>query len=126
MSFVDAVTVQYAAGGAAAVTTQFSATGVGRAAYSGVIPDTTASSGQAVDMSFLHADVVQVFLVSSQNMTINVNSDGSPDQAVSLVANVPVLINPFTHDVTKLYLRNASGTTAATVTLIALLSSSGS
>ncbi len=126
MSFTDTVTVQYSAGGAAAVQANYSASGVGRAAYSGSVPDTTSSSGQLVDMSFKHADVVQVFLLSTQNMTINTNSDGSPTQSISLTANVPVLLNPFSSDVTALYLRNASLTTAATVTLIVLLASSGS
>lgn len=126
MSFTDSVTVQYSAGGAPAVSAAWTATGVGRVAYSGSIPDTTSTSGQEVDIAFAHAEVVQVFLLSSQNMTLNTNSDSSPTQAVSLTANVPVLTNPFTADVTKVYLRNASLTTAATVTLIILTSASSS
>ena len=126
MSYTDTVTVQYSAGGAPAVTAAFSATGVGRVAYSGTIADTTVSAGQEVDMAFSHTEVVQVFLLSTQNMTINTNSDSAPTQAIDLVANVPVLQNPFSSDVTKLYLRNASGTTAATVNLIVLTSSSAS
>lgn len=126
MSFTDQVTIQYSPGGAAAFQANYSASGVGRAAYSGVIPDTTSSAGQVVDMAFKHADVVQVFLLSTQDMTINTNSDGSPTQSISLTANVPVLLNPFSSDVTALYLRDHSVSLAATVTLIVLLASSGS
>lgn len=126
MSFTDTVTVQYSAGGATAVQTQFSATGVGRAAYSGSIPDTTSSAGQEVDIAFTYTEITQCFLLSTQALTIHVNDDGSPDQTVTLVANVPVLANPFTHNTTKLYLRNGSMTTAAIVTIILLIATSSS
>lgn len=124
MAVVDSFTVNCSIGGAPAVTSTYTVSRLGSADYSGSIPDTTGSAGQLVDMSFKHADVVDVYLVSSQNLTINVNSDSAPVQSISLTANIPVLINPFTADVTALYLRNGSATTAATVTLHVGLNSS--
>jgi hypothetical protein len=126
MSFVDVVTVQYSAGGAPALSTSWSTTGVGRVAYSGVIPTGTYSSGQEVDLDFLDGEVAQVYLVSTQNLTIHVNSDGSPAQTINLTANVPILSNPFTVNVASLYLRNLSNTTNASVTLLVLTNASSS
>lgn len=115
-----------ASDGSPQVGTNFTVTAVGEFKYQGSIPDTTSSAGQLVKATFAHADVAAVFLSSTQNLTINTNSDGSPVQSISLTANVPVIVNPFTSDVTALYLRNASLTTAATVTIIVLLNSSAS
>ena len=126
MAFTDTVSVSYSPSGASAITTTWSPTGVGRVAYSGVIPDTTSSSGQEVDISFTYTEIVQAFLLSTQNLTINANSDGSPTQTVNINANIPTLVNPFNVNASKLYLRNNSTTVNANVTIILLTSASTS
>jgi hypothetical protein len=72
----------------------------------------------ACDFSQLKA----FYMVSDQAITVYTNDagTGAPDNTFVLVANEPVLwwagsllTNPFTADVTALYVTNASGSTAA-------------
>jgi hypothetical protein len=68
-------------------------------------------------ITFAHATLQSVILVSDQDMTVKTNSSGSPDDTISLKANNPLVwsasaayyTNPFSHaDVTKFYLTNAT------------------
>lgn len=105
-------------------TNQLIYTGLGEVKYQGSIPDTTSTAGQLIALSFPHADVNGVYIRASQNMTLNTNSDSAPAQSISLTANQMLVGNPFTADVTAIYARNASLTTAATLTILIVLNNS--
>lgn len=115
-----------ASDGGPSVSSSFPITAVGEQKYQGTIPDTTSSAGQAVAMNFAHSEVAGVFMLSTQNLVINTNSDGSPTQVITLTANVPVQVSPFTADVSALYLRNQSTTASAVVSIFVMLNSSAS
>lgn len=89
------------------------------------IPDAT--TNKEVDVAFALAKLKAIYLYASQDVTVKTNSTGSPDDTISLVAEKPLVwytggsfANPFTADVTKLYITNASGSDA-TVRLRALV-----
>lgn len=48
-----------------------------------------ASTDESLSVSFSGADLQSIFLVASQNLTIEVDSGSSPTKTISLVANVP-------------------------------------
>ena len=61
-----------------------------------------------------------LYIVSDQDLTIETNDGTTPDDTITLSANVPLLwtstgylANPFSADVTALYVTNASGSAAA-------------
>ena len=71
------------------------------------------------------ADITQMkglFILSDQALTIKTNSSGEPQETISLLAGVPLMwhdtlpnqadANPFSDDITALYVTNASGETA--------------
>jgi hypothetical protein len=79
--------------------------------------DTTfaaAGTNVAYPITFAHATLKSIFLVSDQAMTILVNSTGSPILTINLEANVPYhwsasaayFSNPFSADVTNFYVSN--------------------
>lgn len=60
------------------------------------------------------------FMVSDQDLTVETNSSSAPDDTISLIANVPFIwhntgpeANPFSADITALFLTNASAAAAA-------------
>ena len=69
------------------------------------------------------ADVSEMeglFILSDQDLTIKTNSSGAPQETIELLAGVPLMwhsdladaANPFSDDITALYVTNASGSTA--------------
>lgn len=75
-----------------------------------------AVSNQALTIAFNYADLEMFEIVSDRDITLKTNSSGSPTQTISLVAGVPLVwftgapwSNPFTANVTAMYLTNASG-----------------
>lgn len=71
-----------------------------------------------VPMAFTTANLMSIFLLSDQNMTLETNSGGSPSNTFSLVANVPFVwqyqsgvTNPFSADVTAFYVTNTTALT---------------
>jgi hypothetical protein len=79
----------------------------------------TGSTNLAVAYAYTISGLLSVFLLSDQPVTIKVNSSGSPDQTIALLAGVAVEWQsgdlgacPLTHDSTTWYVTNASGKTA--------------
>lgn len=74
------------------------------------------SSGLAVTASFTAANVQSIFMVCSQNITIQTNSTTSPGNTINLKAGIPLLwsvsagyfANPFTVNVTSFYVTNTA------------------
>ncbi len=77
-----------------------------------------ASTTQEVDVTFPHLKVQAYVLQSDKNVTLDVNSTGSPAPAIVLVAGVPQFYSPnegtnlFSADVTKIYIVNGTGAVA--------------
>lgn len=64
-----------------------------------------------VTLAFTAANLRLISLVATQNMTLKTNSYASPGDTINLIAGIPLVWdyssqyfpNPFTHDVTTLY-----------------------
>ena len=92
----------------------------GQASYSGSV--VTATTNQEVSMAFTTTNVVAIYLYSSTDLTVKSNSSGSPDDTITLDGGVPLvwikdsgITCPFAGSsgaITKLYITNASGSTA--------------
>lgn len=81
------------------------------------IPDS--STDLLVNWTCDYSALKGLFIVSDQDIVLETNDGSSPDNTISLTANVPLLwtaegylTNPFTADVTALYVTNASGSAA--------------
>lgn len=89
----------------------------GEANVDPVVPATTVN--QAVVIAVTIADVADVFVMSDQDVTLLTNSTGSPAETINLKAGKPVLwytncgwTNPFSHNITAIYLSNAGAKSA--------------
>lgn len=89
----------------------------GSQSHSVAIPDSTTDDLMNIAIDF--SQLVGVFLLSDQDITIETNNGTTPDDTISLKANVPLIwnadayfSNPFTVDVTAFYLSNSSGSAA--------------
>ncbi len=76
------------------------------------------SSGAALTMAFVKANLQSFFLLADQNCTVKTNSNSSPQDTISLVAGVPYfwsksggLTNPFGGDVTGAFVTCTPATT---------------
>jgi hypothetical protein len=72
-----------------------------------------AQTNLLIPMSYLVANLKSIFILSDQNCTIKTNSSGSPQETITLVANVPFVWQyqsgvtvPFAGDVTAWYITN--------------------
>lgn len=81
-----------------------------------------------VNVAFAYATLKSVYLICDQGLTIKTNSSSAPDNTITLVAAQPMWwhdtigsANPFTANVTKVYVTNASGTLVANFRLVALV-----
>lgn len=67
------------------------------------------------DIEFLVAKSTLLAIISTTNATVKVDSTGSPTPTITLLAGVPKVFpigtNPFTTDVTKIFVTNAAITT---------------
>ena len=74
------------------------------------------STNQEYDIVFAHSNIQAVYILADQNCTLKFNSTGSPAPNLAVAANIPVtwdttaytqnntlFPNPFTADVTKVY-----------------------
>lgn len=97
----------------------------GSKAYSGggrSTLDTTVADSVSDQLAVISIDVSviqSIIILSTQNLTLETNSGGSPIDTIALKANVPYVWNTdqyFTNtldtDVTAMYLTNASGSSA--------------
>lgn len=79
------------------------------------------ASNAAVDCAFTQARLESVFIVADQDLTLETNSGSSPQETISLKANVPLAWQkttgyftiPFSGNVTGLFFTNASGVAAS-------------
>ena len=86
-------------------------TGSTEVAYDGTVAATT--DLQEVDIAFIRANVHALLLYSSQALTIKTNNSGTPIDTITLAAGQAIVwgtdhpeVNPFAHDVTKIFLSN--------------------
>lgn len=91
--------------------------GTSAVAISETIADS--STNLLVNIAFTYADIKSVVILSDQVLTIKTNSTSAPDDTLVLAAGIPVEwqddsihANPFSADVTKIYVTNASGSSA--------------
>ena len=75
-----------------------------------------------VDIDFVAARVKSIFMMSDKDLTLKTNNTTTPGNTINLKAGVPILfatvgfgVNPFTVDVTSIFLTNAAiaGTASA-------------
>ena len=104
-----------AAGNVKTVTTPFS--GQSLEGWDGVVA--AGASNAPIDADWVNANVQSLMMWSDQAVTVKTNSSSAPAQTISLVANQMLLFgvgigltNPFTTDVTALFVTNAGGTNA--------------
>lgn len=80
-----------------------------------------ATTDKEVDIDIVHTRLVQAFFLSTQDLTIETNAtDAAGGDTITLKANVPVWYStsggtsgdPFSADVTKMYITNAGATAA--------------
>lgn len=81
------------------------------------VPDS--ETDMLVDLALNVSEIKSVFITSDQDLTLETNDGSTPDDTLSLVADVPYVwhensyfSNLLTTDITALYLTNASGATA--------------
>lgn len=103
--------------GAASITSSNTYSGTGQVSIDENIDDgeTVLEITFALDIS----EIASVYLVSDQIITIKTNSSGAPDDTFVLAAGVPLVwtddgefANPFSADITSIFIANASGSTA--------------
>lgn len=77
-----------------------------------------ASAGASLTMSFVKANLQQFFLVADQNCTVKTNSNSTPQDTLTLIANIPYywslssgLTNPFGGNVTSAFVTCTPATT---------------
>jgi len=87
------------------------------------------STDAEFDLDFAFADLKSIYLQSTQDVTIETNDGAAPDDTITLKAGVPFWWadgngagNPFTADVSTIFITNA-GTTAAQVDIRVLYDS---
>lgn len=114
MSVTQTTSVKTASGDGGSVSGQYTETGTSELAISENYP--AGSTNTQFTIAFNYANIQNLELVSSQDMTIKTNSSGSPDNTFSLKANNPLVwsksgayfANPFTANVTKFYITCAT------------------
>ena len=79
------------------------------------------ATNQEEGIAFPYATLREVYIKSDRTLTLKTNSSSAPDDTITITAGVPLvwhyqsgLANPFTADVTSIFLTNA-GATAANV-----------
>jgi hypothetical protein len=92
--------------------------------------DTTvpaSTNNHPVDVAFNFADLKSLFILSTQDMLLETNNSTTPDDTISLKANIPYTwqsngygANPFDANVTRFFFTNATAT-AATLQIRMLL-----
>lgn len=116
-NFTDTITVTYSGNGKAVSAPVGSYTGKYDAGVAVVVP--AGSSDLEFDVSFPHTAIQSCIMSADQNLTVKVNSSGSPTETFDLKATAAMVwatdytgSNPFGHDVTKLFISNAGATDA--------------
>lgn len=116
MSFSHVLTISLS-GGAVNLTGKQTVTADSKQSYD--IPLTASQINAEVDADFDFANLVSVFIISDQNLTIKTNSSSAPDDTITVTANVPFVWNtaqaadnPFTANVTKFFLTNGAAVAA--------------
>lgn len=81
------------------------------------VPDST--TDQQVDIGIDVSTIEAIYMLSDQDIAVETNNGTTPDDTISLAANKPYVwtadgyfANPFSADITALFLTNASGAAA--------------
>lgn len=104
--------------GGVSVTSSNQVTGSGAVIVNENIPDESVDLEVVVPLDFSALKIF--YMESDQDLTIETNSASEPDDTIALTAGQPILYssdmgesaNPFSADVTTLYVANASGSDA--------------
>ncbi|MFG0247840.1 MAG: hypothetical protein ACF8OB_03050 [Phycisphaeraceae bacterium JB051] len=86
------------------------------------VPDS--STDKQIDIVIDVSELKSLYIVSDQDVTIETNDGSAPDDTIALKAGIPLMwesvsgyfSNPFSTDITGLYITNSSGSDA-TVTI---------
>ena len=120
MSFTHTITSSVSVTGGEGTSHSKSYTADSEKRHSIPVPDssTDLEVSIAIDVSLLS----NLYLASDQDVTIETNNPTTPDDTISLKADVPLIwnadayfTNPLTTDVTKFYITNSSGAAATVV-----------
>lgn len=117
MSFQHKISIAYTDGASAVSSEVVTVTDEAQVAYEDVVA--AGASNVEADIAFNFGDIKACCLVSDKDVTIKTNSSSAPDDTISLTAGKALIwyegargTNPFTADVTKLFLSNAGGVNA--------------
>jgi hypothetical protein len=125
--FTHTVSKSYKTDAGTSSSITYTKTGPTEINYDGTIAAST--TNHEVDLVFTHASITSICIYASAAVTIKSNSTSAPDSTVTLADGQQIIwnsnengTNPFVAaDVTKLYITNASSTTASTVKIRILL-----
>lgn len=110
MSVTYTTSIKTASSGGGSVSGQYTETGATESNIDENYP--AASTNTLLTIAFNYANIQNIELVASQDMTIKTNSSGAPDDTINLKAGNPLVwsksasyfANPFTANVTALYI----------------------
>jgi hypothetical protein len=117
MAYTDVITIGYQSNSISIANQNKNITGDGQIGYDGAVPDNTINA--LIHGAFAYGDVKACCISSDRDVTIKTNSTSSPGNTLNIAANTPLVYylggpwaNPFTADVTQLYVTNSSGAVA--------------
>lgn len=110
MSIDHTITIKTASSESSSISSSYTETGTTEISIDQSFSASTTDS--LVSLSFTTSNIQSIELVSTQAMTIQTNSGSTPDNTITLVANVPFqwsrtpgyFSNPFTANVTAFYI----------------------
>lgn len=117
MAFTDIIGRNWSGGGRSISSSLSFATGTGRVSIEDTVADSVNDKEIACAIDF--SQIICLFILSTQDLTLETNNGAAPDDTINLKANQPYIwhtnsydTNLITQDVTKLFLTNASGSSA--------------
>lgn len=117
MAFMHKTTYEFTRGGVGRVTGSIETTGNGETNRNVAAPAATVTE---VDVDFAFADLKRVLVISDKDFSLKTNSSGSPADTIAIKAGKPFVWeadtgyfdNPFTVDVTSIFIDNGAGAVA--------------
>ena len=113
MSFTHTLRMQWSGGGRV-ITKDVEATGAAQTSISETVADSETNCEIAFTMDV--SEIAAIYIVSSQDVTLETNSGSEAAETISLVADVPYVwhadsyyTNLLATDITALFVTNASG-----------------
>lgn len=117
MAFTHKTTYEFTRGGVGRVIGSIETTGNGETNRNVAAP---ASAVTEVDVDFAFADLKRALIISDKDFSLKTNNSAAPDDTIAIKANKPFVweadtgyfANPFSADVTSLFIDNGAGAVA--------------